>query len=222
MADQPRKFDHRIEHPEPHVVGLLSAIDEARGTFRVSLRMTPHAIINLRKSVLVTSTGASTRIEGSKLSDREVQKIMQGLLLQKFADRDIQEVQGYLETLQNVFGSYETLPLTEGTVTLLHRELLRYSTKDDLHRGVYKRKENLVGVLSDKGTVAQVLFYTTPAWLTQKEMTELVEWTRDALEGKRFHPLLVIANFVWLYPVLSAQVIDYQDWYARMWLKTWI
>jgi len=196
MTDQLRKFDHRIEHPEPHVVALLSAIDEARGLFRVCLRMTPHAITSLRKSVLVTSTGASTRIEGSMLSDREVQKIMQDLSQRKIADRDTQEVQGYLETLQNVFESYETLPLTEGIVTMLHRELLKYSTKDDLHRGTYKRKENLVGVLSEEGNIAQVMFDTTPAWLTQKEMTELVEWTQHTLEGKRFHPLLVVANFV--------------------------
>ncbi|HZF99859.1 MAG TPA: hypothetical protein VEY71_02605, partial [Chitinophagales bacterium] len=158
-------------------MALLSAIDEARGAFRVGLRMTPHAITSLRKFVLITSTGASTRIEGSTLSDGEVQKIMQGITLQQFADRDTQEVQGYLQTLQNVFDSYESLALTEGTITLLHRELLKYWTKDDLHRGVYKSKENLVGVLNDAGQVAHVVFDTTPAWLTQKEMTELVEWT---------------------------------------------
>jgi dolichyl-phosphate-mannose--protein O-mannosyl transferase len=34
--------------------------------------------------------------------------------------------------------------------------------------------------------------------------------------------LVVIANFAWLYPILSAQVIPYSDWFARMWLRSWI
>ncbi|MFA5997113.1 MAG: Fic family protein [Candidatus Paceibacterota bacterium] len=196
MDDNARKFDHRINTPEPHIVALLAAIDEARGVFRVGVRMTPQAITNLRKSVLVTSAGASTRIEGSKLSDEEVKKIMQGLSITKFADRDSQEVQGYLETLQNVFDSFQTLALRESTIQSLHKELLKYSTKDDLHRGEYKKKENVVGVLGEDGKVVRIVFETTPAWQTPAEMTELVLWTHEALEKKRFHPLLIIANFL--------------------------
>lgn len=195
MQENGRKFDHRIKNPEPHIVAILSAIDEARGVFRVSARMTPQAITNLKKSVLVTSAGASTRIEGAKLTDDEVKEIMQGMSSSKFADRDSQEVQGYLETLQNVFESYHTLQLRESTVSFLHKELLKYSTKDDLHRGEYKQKENLVGLLGD-GTIKKVMFETTPAWQTPAEMTELVEWTYESLEKERFHPLLIIANFI--------------------------
>ena len=196
MEENPRKFDHRIKNPEPHVVAFLAAIDEVKGAFRVGLRMTPQAITSLRRSVLVTSAGASTRIEGSKLSDDEVKKIMQGISLQKFSDRDSQEVQGYLEVLQNVFDSFQSLSLRESTITSLHKELLKYSTKDDLHRGEYKRKENIVGVLDESGKVAKLMFETTPAWLTPKEMAELVDWTYEALEKERFHPLLIISNFI--------------------------
>jgi Fic family protein len=196
MEDNSRKFDHRIKNPDPHTVAILAAIDEIRGAFRVGLRVTPQTVTNLRKSVLVTSAGASTRIEGAKLSDEEVKKVMEGFSIQKFSDRDSQEVQGYLETLKNVFDNYKNLPLRESVITSLHKELLKYSNKDDLHRGGYKRKENLVGILDAKGNVAKIMFETTPAYLTPKEMTELVEWTREALEKERFHPLLVIANFI--------------------------
>ncbi len=196
MEDITRKFDHRIKSPDPHIVAIIAAIDEIKGQFKAGLRMTPQAITSLRKSVLVTSAGASTRIEGAKLTDEEVEKIMQGLAVSKFADRDSQEVQGYLETLQNVFDSFESLPLREGTITSLHKELLKYSTKDDIHRGEYKKKENTVGVLGPDGKVAKIMFETTPAFLTAKEMQELVDWTKDALEKNRFHPLLIIANFV--------------------------
>jgi Fic family protein len=191
-----QKFDHRIKQPEPHIVAFLTAIDEIKGAFRASLNMTPQAITSLRRSVIVTSAGASTRIEGSKLSDEEVKKIMQGMSIQKFSDRDSQEVQGYLEVLQNVFDGYQGLSLREGTIKSLHKATLKYSTKDDLHRGEYKHKENIVGMLDGSGKIAKIIFETTPAWQTPKEMTELVEWTYEALERERFHPLLIICNFI--------------------------
>jgi Fic family protein len=196
MDDIRQKFDKRLKTPEPHVVGFLTEIDEVKGQFRAGLRMSPQAITSLRKSVLVTSAGASTRIEGAKLTDEEVEKIMQGLSVSKFADRDSQEVQGYLETLQNIFDSFSKLPLSESTITSLHKELLKYSTKDEIQRGKYKQKENTVGVLGPDGNVARIMFETTKAWLTPKEMNELVDWTSDALENNRFHPLLIIANFI--------------------------
>lgn len=196
MNDITQKFDHRIKHPEPHIVALLAEIDGIRGEFKSGLRMTPQAITNLKKSTLITSAGASNRIEGGKLNDEEVEKVMQGLAISKFADRDSQEVQGYLEVLQNVFDSFQTLPLRESVITSLHNQLLKYSSKDDTHRGGYKKKENTVGVLGPDGKVARIMFETTPAFLTPKEMQELVDWTIDAFEKNRFHPLLIIANFI--------------------------
>src|SRR3990167_519607 len=196
MDDITRKFDHRIKNPDPHIVALLAGIDGIRGEFKGGLRMTPQAITNLKRSTLITSAGASTRIEGAKLNDEEVEKVMRGLAVSKFADRDSQEVQGYLETLQNVFDSFQTLPLRESLITSLHNQLLKYSNKDDTHRGGYKKKENTVGVLGPDGKVAKIMFETTPAYLTGKEMQELVDWTSDAFEKNRFHQLLIIANFI--------------------------
>jgi Fic family protein len=196
MDDIFNKFDHRIKNPDPQIVALLAEIDGIRGEFKSGLRMTPQAITNLKKSTLITSAGASTRIEGARLTDEEVEKVMRGLAVSKFADRDSQEVQGYLETLQNVFDSYQSLPLRESLITSLHNQLLKYSHKDDAHRGGYKKKENTVGVLGPDGNIAQIMFETTPAYLTGKEMNELVDWTNDAFEKNRFHNLLIIANFI--------------------------
>lgn len=196
MDDITRKFDHRIKFPDPQIVALVAEIDGIRGEFKSGLRMTPRAVTNLRKATIITSAGASTRIEGAKLTDEEVGKVMRGLAVSKFADRDSQEVQGYLETLQNVFDSFQTLPLRESIITSLHNQLLKYSDKDDTHRGSYKKKENTVGIIGPDGKVAQIMFETTPAYLTAKEMQELVDWTNNALEKNRFHQLLIIANFI--------------------------
>lgn len=196
MQENFRKFDHRVQKIQPHIVSLLSAIDEAKGVFRVGININPETVKNIRKSVIVTSTGSSTRIEGSKLNDDEVEKIMKGINFQKFDDRDSQEVQGYLETLENVFTSFLYLEIRESVITSLHKELLKYSSKDDLHRGEYKKKENIVGILSEDGKVSKIIFETTPAWKTGSEMSELIDWTREALDKNRFHPLLIVANFI--------------------------
>lgn len=210
--DNKTKFDHRLEAPAPHIVALLAAIDGIRGEFKSGLRMSPQAITSLKRSVLVTSAGASTRIEGSKLSDKEVEKIMQSLAVSKFADRDSQEVQGYLETLQNVFDSFQTLSFREGMLMSLHNELLKYSEKDTLHKGKYKTGENMVGVLGPDGKVAKIMFDPTPAWATPGEMTDLISWTQTALEEHRFHPLLVIANFC----VEFLKIHPFQDGNGRL------
>lgn len=206
------KFNDRIRYLESHLVTLLSEIDGLKGEFKGGLKLTPQAVLQLKKSVIVTSAGASTRIEGSKLSDEDVERIMKGISISQFIDRDTQEVQGYLETLQNVFDSYKTLPLREGVIQNLHRELLKYSTKDELHRGKYKQQENLVGVLNEAGNIAQVLFDTTPAWLTQKQMQELVEWAQISFQEKQYHPLLIISNFI----VEFLKIHPFQDGNGRL------
>lgn len=197
MNENKTKFDHRLQILAPHIIAIIGEIDVIKGEFKGGLRMTPQAITSLRRSVLVTSAGASTRIEGARLDDEEVERVMKGLTTSKFAERDYQEVQGYLEVLQNVFDAYQMLPLREGVISSLHNELLKYSVKDQHQKGSYKKGENTVGILGPDGkTVAQVIFDPTPAWLAPTETAELVDWAYEALEKNRFHSLLVIANFL--------------------------
>jgi Fic family protein len=78
----------------------------------------------------------------------------------------------------------------------LHKELLKYVKKDAVHRGEYKKGENKVHMIDAAGKSVGVLFNTTPAYLTPKEMQELVEWTQEAFLKKKFHPLVIIGNFI--------------------------
>lgn len=57
-----------------------------------------------------------------------------------------------------------------------------------------------------------VLFDTTPAYLTPKEMQELVEWTQKALVEKKYHPLLIMGNFL----VGFLQIHPFQDGNGRL------
>lgn len=205
-------FDKRLARIPSHLWQVVTQIDECKGSWVGGARLNPQVLGRLKKSVLVTSTGASTRIEGARLTDEEVEKLMRGLSIQKFKDRDQQEVRGYYEVLQNVFESHTTLFINENTLKFLHRELLKYVGKDKDHRGEYKKRDNKVHMIDEAGQSIGILFDTTPAWLTPKEMQELVEWTRENLETKKHHPLFVIGHFL----VEFLRIHPFQDGNGRL------
>lgn len=212
MRENNHQFKKRLTSLDGKIWELIARIDEVKGKWSAGSKLTPSILKTLRQSVLITSTGASTRIEGSRLSDKEVEKVMHGLSVAKFRERDVQEVRGYWEALQNIFDGFSTLPLREGVIRHLHKELLKYSDKDALHCGQYKQEENIVGIKNEKGEVEKIIFETTPAWLVQKEMTEIVEWTYEELEKKEIHPLLVIGNFL----VEFLKIHPFQDGNGRL------
>jgi len=109
---------------------------------------------------------------------------------------DKQEVRGYYELLETVFDSWKHVPFTESTIKQLHKELLKYTEKDERHRGEYKKTENAVEMYDETGKSIGVVFATTPAYLTPKRVQELVDRTQRALGGMEIHPLLAIADFV--------------------------
>jgi len=190
------KFDKRLGSIPSEIITKIARIDELKGQWFASVNLSPYMLGRLKRSVLITSTGASTRIEGSRLSDENVEKLMQGIAMQKFADRDLQEVQGYYELLQNVFEAWNSIKFSENTIKHFHQELLKYVEKDKLHRGKYKSRENQVEMVDEKGRRVGIVFKTTPAYLTSKYTQELVEWTTQAIDNNKYHPLLLMANFL--------------------------
>lgn len=158
--------------------------------------LSPQALGMLKRSVIVTSSGASTRIEGARLTDEQVAKLLKGIKIQKLITRDEQEVAGYAELLTNVFDSYTNLKLSESTIKHFHSELLKYSEKDTRHRGKYKFGSNRVEARDREGNLVGILFDPTPAHLVVKEMSELLETAINLLDKKEAHPLIVIGNFI--------------------------
>lgn len=190
------KFDNRIKKLPQNIFDLIDKIDILKSKWVNGAKLNQQTLSNLKKSILITSTGASTRIEGSQLSDEDVERLMRGLSIQKFKNRDKQEAHGYFDLLTNVFESYKSISFAESTIKFFHRELLKYSEKDELHRGDYKKDENKVAMVSTTGEPIEILFDTTAPWLTPKEMQELVEWTQTAFLEKSIHPLIIIGNFL--------------------------
>jgi len=174
----------------------IAAIDAVQGQWRIANRLSPQMVERLKTSVIVTSTGASTRIEGSHLSDDQVKKLFNQQNIKAFKTRDEQEVGGYLEMLALVFEQWADIPFSESTILSFHQQILKYSDKDKRHKGGYKFGSNRVEARDGDGNLVGIMFDPTPPHLVPKEMQELLDWTKAELDGDNFPPLLVIANFI--------------------------
>lgn len=188
------RFNKRIPLTQD-ILTKIAKIDQFQGLWQGGLRISPQILGRLKSWVIITSTGASTRIEGAKMTDEEVARFLRGLKGRRPKSRDEQEVAGYADLIGRVFDNWKTIKLTESWILQFHDILLQFSDKDKTHKGMYKASPNTV-VMKNKNDEQIVLFEPTPPYLVRKEMQEAVEWANEAMEQKNIHPLLVIANFV--------------------------
>lgn len=199
-------------HITPEMLRLIGEIDEFKGAWRALRALAPERLAALRRIATIESVGSSTRIEGARLSDREVERLLAGLEAHSFRSRDEEEVAGYAEVMETIFSSWEAIPLTENHVKQLHQMLLRHSSKDVRHRGEYKKLPNHVETFDAEGKSLGVVFQTTSPLETPWRMQELVAWTGEALAASLWHPLLVIAVFI----VRFLAIHPFQDGNGRL------
>ena len=196
----------------PEILGFIARIDEFKGAWRALGTLAPDRLSALRRVATIESIGSSTRIEGSKLSDREVEQLLSNLAIKSFITRDEQEVGGYAELMDLVFSSWPDIPFTENHVKQLHQILLRYSEKDAWHRGNYKTNSNSVAAFDENGAQIGIVLRTTSPFDTPRLMTELVAWVNEQRETGRLHPLLIIAVCV----VVILEIHPFQDGNGRL------
>ena len=199
-------------HITPEILSLIAQIDEFKGVWRTLGTLAPDRLSALRRVATIESIGSSTRIEGSKLSDREVERLLSNLVIQSFETRDEQEVAGYAELMDLVFESWPNIPFNENHIKQLHQILLRHSDKDSRHRGEYKTNSNSVAAFDDNGNQIGIVFETATPFNTPHLMAELVTWVKDEREQKTLHPLLIIAIFV----VVFLEIHPFQDGNGRL------
>jgi Fic family protein len=196
----------------PEALALIAEIDEFKGAWRALGALAPERMNALLRVATIESIGSSTRIEGSKLSDREVERLLSNLKITRFATRDEQEVAGYAKVMETVFNAWQDIPLTENYIRQLHRDLLIYSDKDERHRGNYKTAPNSVAAFDSDGRQIGIVFRTASPFDTPRLMTELVAWLKDARDTGRLHPLLVISVFI----VVFLEIHPFQDGNGRL------
>ena len=196
----------------PEILRLIARIDEFKGAWRALGTLAPDRLSALRRVATIESIGSSTRIEGSKLSDREVEKLLSNLALQSFETRDEQEVAGYAELMNLVFSSWRDISFNENHVKQLHQILLRHSEKDLRHRGQYKTNSNSVAAFDENGVQIGIVFETASPFDTPRLMAELVAWVNGERDKAQLHPLLIIAIFV----VVFLEIHPFQDGNGRL------
>jgi Fic family protein len=180
----------------PEILKLIADIDEFKGRWKVIETLAPEKLTSLRRIATIESVGSSTRIEGAKLSDVEVEKLLSGLKTKSFSSRDEEEVAGYADAMDMIFEGYEAITTTENHIKQLHGVLLKYSTKDQDHRGEYKTVTNHVEAFGPNGKSLGVVFETATPFETPGWMKETVDWFNQSVQQESHHPLILIGIFI--------------------------
>lgn len=181
----------------PDMLNKIAEIDRFKGSWQGHLaKLTPDDLRVMKRVATIESIGSSNRIEGNKLSDKEVEKLFDGINHKSFQSRDEEEVAGYAELINTIFENYASIPLSENYIKQLHQILLKYSTKDEHHRGEYKKDTNRVAAFDANGNEIGSIFETATPFDTPRLMRELVIWTSDTLSDGYFHPIITIGVFV--------------------------
>lgn len=192
-----------------NLIGLISQIDRFDASWSSIEKKESQSLKQLKTIATVRSVGASTRIEGSKFSNEEVEVLLKDIDITKIVDRDSQEVVGYFKTLDTITDSFENIPISESSLKNLHNILLKYSKKDEWHRGDYKQHSNVVEVTLPNG-LRQVIFQTTEAGIpTQDAMRQLINWYNN---DKETHPLVKCALFTYEF----VSIHPFQDGNGRL------
>jgi Fic family protein len=194
------------------MLSLIAEIDEFKGAWRALGKLAPERLRQLRKIATIESVGSSTRIEGAKLTDRQVEALLGRLKAKSFSTRDEQEVAGYAVVMDTVFSNYEAIPITENYIKQLHAMLLKYSKKDARHRGEYKKLPNHVEAFDQTGKSVGVVFETSTPFNTPRDMEQLVAWVNNATKEKILHPLIIIGVFT----VVFLAIHPFQDGNGRL------
>jgi Fic family protein len=191
------------------LISLISQIDRFDASWTSIERREKQNLKQLKAIATVRSVGASTRIEGSKLTDEEVDILLKNIDITQLEDRDSQEVVGYFEALDTITEAYLDIQISGGDIKNLHNILMKYSAKDEWHRGNYKQHSNAVEAKYPNGT-SQIIFQTTePGIATEVAIKNLIEWYNNETS---IHPLVKCSIFT--YEFLS--IHPFQDGNGRL------
>jgi Fic family protein len=195
--------------PDWKLIKELGQIDKFGGFWTAIERRESQSLKQLKSIATVRSVGASTRIEGSKMTNDEVEQLIKNLVVARLEERDAQEVAGYYETLDVISESFHDIGITENNLKMLHNILMKYSAKDVWHRGNYKQHSNVVEATQKDGS-QQVVFRTTdPGFATEDAMRQLVRW----YNGDSTTPPIV-RTAIFVYDFLS--IHPFQDGNGRL------
>ncbi len=181
----------------PDILKKISEIDLFKGSWiSGGIKLEPDQLNTMKRVATIESVGSSNRIEGNNMSDAQIEKLFSHIDRKSFRTRDEQEVAGYADLVNTIFDNYQHIELSENYIFQLHQILLRYSDKDERHRGEYKHDTNRVAAFDKQGKEIGTIFETASPFDTPRLMKELIEWTNTNFSDKYFHPIIVIGVFI--------------------------
>ncbi len=189
MIDNVNNFEINLDW---NLLRIVSKIDRFDASWTSIEKREGQSLKQLKIIATVRSVGASTRIEGSKMSNEEVKALLDNLEITKIEERDAQEVVGYFDVLELITENHKDIHITESSIKNLHNLLLKHSEKDKWHKGDYKQHSNAVEATLPDGT-KQIIFQTTNVGFeTEDAMRNLISWYKTDNET---HPLVKSAIF---------------------------
>jgi len=198
--------------PTNEILRLVAGIDEFKGQWQTGGHIGPDQLQSLRRVATIESVGSSTRIEGARLSDDQVERLLGSLQAEPYQSRDEQEVAGYAYVMETVQTAWQDLELNENILLQLHRDLLRYSAKDERHRGFWKSVNNHVTAFDADGKELGIVFETASPFETPELTRQLLDWLHREESSPILHPLLRIAVF----KVAFLAIHPFQDGNGRL------
>ena len=194
------------------ILNLISELDKFKGRWQAINSLSLDRLSLLKKSATIESIASSTRIEGVKLTDEQVETLLSKVRRKSFKSRDEEKVVGYPDAMDLILENFEDLKLMENHIKQLHAILLKHSSKDIRHRGEYKKLDNHVVAIDANGKEIGIVFKTATPFETPIKMADLVEWTNKALKLRTSHPLIITGIFIVIFLVIH----PFQDGNGRL------
>jgi Fic family protein len=179
----------------PKIAKALMKIEALKETTKM-LPITPEVMKTLRETTRLQSAHYSTRIEGNRLSQEEVEQVIKKHKHFPGRQRDEKEIKGYYSALEWLENNLEK-PLGEVTIRKIHA-LIENGGNRKIKPTGYRDGQNVI-----KDSVSGTIIYLPPeAKDVPVLMTELVEWIES--EKSRFPCPIVAAvahyQFVTIHP----------------------
>lgn len=169
---------------------LLGACMEARGKQDLWIRQKPEVLEVLREQAIIQSVESSNRIEGVTIPAERLRPVVLGKA--KPRDRSEEELAGYRRALDWIFTRKRQVTVIPKTIQRLHAFAQGGFSGDAGH---WKERDNEIIEILPNGE-REIRFVPTSAKETPKIMDALCRNYREACDGQRVPPLLIVATFV--------------------------
>jgi Fic family protein len=192
-------INHKLSDTALHI---LSNIEKFQGQWEgFYIAKEPALIDSLTQTSVITSSGASTRIEGAILTDSQVAELIEkGCKISKMSSRSEREVAGYVNCLHYIYENYRILNISEHSIRELHQLMTSELLEDQLpkkQRGRYKDVPNHV-IEKNLSTGEETIWFETtpPGPQTETAMHDLLSNYDEKIREIEVSKLILNAAFI--------------------------